>query len=65
MYTKEQIVKAMEICLMNNEREIISARFGLNDGIPRTLSDIQINFGVTREEVRAIEKKVLVYLQEG
>lgn len=63
MYTKEQVREAIENCLTKNEQEIITSRFGLNDGMPWTLNDIQINFGVTREEVRAIEKKVLVYLK--
>lgn len=56
-------MKAIENCLTKNEQEIIIARFGLDDGTPWALSDIQINFGVTREEVRKIEKKVLVYLK--
>ena len=45
MYTKEQVREAIENCLTKNEQEIIIARFGLNDGIPWTLSEIRKTLG--------------------
>ena len=34
-------------------------RFGLNDGITRTLEEVGREFAVTRERIRQIEAKVL------
>lgn len=64
MYTREQIVNAIENCLDESERKIIKTRFGIEDGITRTLNEIELKFGVEREKVREIETKVLTYLKE-
>lgn len=64
MYSREQIVNASEKCLDESERKIIRARFGLEDGITTTLNEIKLRFGVEREQVREIEKKMLMYLKE-
>ena len=34
---------------------MVSLRFGLDDGQPRTLDEIGTNYGVTRERIRQIE----------
>ena len=48
------------------EREVLSLRFGLEDGVTRTLSETAKRFGITRERVRQIEnvamKKLRSYL---
>lgn len=41
------------------ERQIISMRFGIVDGAPRTLDEIGSYFGVTRERVRQIEARAI------
>lgn len=41
--------------LTTREREVISLRFGLEDGIPRTLEDVGYSLNLTRERVRQIE----------
>lgn len=64
MYTREQILDAVENCLGENDRQIIISRFGIEDGITRSLSEIEMTFGITREQVREIEKKVLNYIKE-
>lgn len=64
MYTREQILEAVENCLNETERKTIISRFGLEDGITRSLSEIQTNLGVSREQVREIEKKVLNFIKE-
>jgi RNA polymerase primary sigma factor len=46
------------------EREVITMRFGLNDGEVHTLEDIGKRFGVTRERVRQIEGKALGKLRQ-
>jgi RNA polymerase primary sigma factor len=49
--------------LTQRERSIMEQRFGLRDGVPRTLSEIGQEFGVSRERVRQIEVKTLAKLR--
>ncbi|HET7327550.1 MAG TPA: sigma-70 family RNA polymerase sigma factor [Nocardioidaceae bacterium] len=52
-------VEAALACLTERERNVLSLRFGLVDGRPRTLEQLGEIFGVTRERVRQIEVKAL------
>ncbi|MDQ3248665.1 MAG: RNA polymerase sigma factor RpoD [Chloroflexota bacterium] len=45
--------------LNERERRVLIMRFGLEDGITRTLEDVGREFQVTRERVRQIEAKAL------
>ena len=45
-------------------QKIIRMRFGLEDGIPKTLSQVGYEFSITRERVRQIEGKALERLSE-
>ncbi len=45
--------------LNERERRVLIMRFGLEDGITRTLEDVGKEFDVTRERVRQIEAKAL------
>lgn len=45
--------------LTPREEKILRLRFGLDDGIERTLEDVGKEFGVTRERIRQIENKAL------
>lgn len=45
--------------LSDREREVLSLRFGLGDGHPRTLEEVGQHFSVTRERIRQIEAKAL------
>ncbi len=49
--------------LSENEQEILSLRFGLEDREPQTLDTIGRRFGVTRERIRQIEAKSLEKLR--
>jgi RNA polymerase sigma factor (sigma-70 family) len=61
-----RVVVARELAgLSQKNADIIRLRFGLDDDIPRTLEQVGEVFGVTRERIRQIEKKVLVQLREG
>jgi RNA polymerase primary sigma factor len=41
------------------EKEILSLRFGIEDGVEHTLEEIGTVFGVTRERIRQIENRAL------
>lgn len=45
--------------LTEREKEVIILRFGLEDGVARTLEDVGKKFDVTRERIRQIEAKAL------
>ena len=57
-----QLAKVLE-GLAERERKVISLRFGLEDGHPRTLEEVGREFGVTRERIRQIESKTLTKLR--
>jgi len=46
------------------EQQVVRLRFGLDDGLMRTLEEVGKEFGVTRERVRQIESKVLIKLRQ-
>jgi len=49
--------------LKDRERKIIKLRYGLLDGLPRTLEEVGREFNLTRERIRQIEFKVLCKLR--
>ena len=59
---QEQLGKVLD-GLAERERKVISLRFGLVDGHPRTLEEVGREFGVTRERIRQIESKTLAKLR--
>jgi RNA polymerase primary sigma factor len=50
--------------LSEREMQVITLRFGLADGRPRTLEEVGQEFGVTRERIRQIESKTLSKLRQ-
>ncbi|MDR0501017.1 MAG: RNA polymerase sigma factor RpoD [Coriobacteriales bacterium] len=59
---QEQLGKVLD-GLAERERKVVSLRFGLEDGHPRTLEEVGREFGVTRERIRQIESKTLAKLR--
>lgn len=59
---KEELTQAME-SLTEREKKILTLRFGLEDGAPRTLEEVGTIFRVTRERIRQIEAKALKKLR--
>jgi len=53
----------MKECLSEREQKILTLRFGLEDGIGRTLEEVGNIFGITRERVRQIQEKALAKLR--
>ena len=55
---KEQLADVLTT-LTEREAKVLSLRFGLEDGHPRTLEEVGKEFNVTRERIRQIEAKAL------
>ena len=55
---KEQMDDVLD-SLTVRERRVLQLRFGLEDGRQRTLEEVGLEFGVTRERIRQIEAKAL------
>ena len=51
--------------LEEREQDVIRLRYGLDDGVPRTLDQIGRKFGLSRERVRQIEREVMAKLRAG
>lgn len=51
--------------LTNKEKDILELRFGLKDGIDRTLEQVGVKYKVTRERIRQIEAKALRKLRHS
>jgi len=59
---KEELTQVME-SLTIREKKILTLRFGLEDGAPKTLEEVGSIFRVTRERIRQIEAKALKKLR--
>ena len=61
---REKRAELINRILNNQEKEIISLRFGIPDDNNMTLEQVGKNLGLTRERVRQIEKKALIKLRD-
>ncbi len=61
-FLRSQITEVME-GLTDRERKVLELRFGLRDGVARTLEEVGHEFKVTRERIRQIEAKALKRLK--
>ncbi len=59
---REEVKQAMDE-LSEREAQVLSLRYGLEDGRARTLEDIGTELGYTRERIRQIETKALAKLR--
>ena len=59
---QEQLHRVLDT-LSEREAGVVSMRFGLGDGQPKTLDEIGKVYGVTRERIRQIESKTLSKLR--
>jgi RNA polymerase primary sigma factor len=57
-FLKKQISEVLSH-LSDRERKVLELRFGLRDGVSRTLEEVGHEFNVTRERIRQIEAKAL------
>ena len=59
---KEDLFKVLE-ALNERERTVLVLRYGLDNGVPRTLDEVGQQFSLTRERIRQIEAKALAKLR--
>ena len=62
MLLQEQLHSVLDT-LSEREAGVVSMRFGLTDGQPKTLDEIGKVYGVTRERIRQIESKTMSKLR--
>jgi RNA polymerase primary sigma factor len=58
MKLREQTATILKM-LTPREEKVLRMRFGLEDGVPRTLDEVGRTMGVTRERIRQIEAEVV------
>lgn len=58
-------IRSVLSTLEEREQDVIRLRYGLEDGVPRTLDQIGRRFGLSRERVRQIEREVMSKLRNG
>lgn len=57
-FRKEEIQKLLKE-LPEREAEILTMRYGLDDGTPKTLEEVGKKFNLTRERIRQLENKAI------
>ena len=60
---RERILEMLK-AMTPREKEILTLRFGLEDGIARTLETTAKRFGISRERVRQIENNAIKKLKK-
>ena len=63
--TDTSLVREVLATLTERESAILSLRFGLEDGRPKTLEEVGERMGVTRERIRQIQEEALKKLRTG
>jgi len=61
----QELGRALEERLTDREKRILELRYGLKDYQPKTLDEVGIVFGISRERVRQIQKEALSKLQDS
>jgi RNA polymerase primary sigma factor len=64
-WMRAEMDQALRRALAPKERRVIELRFGLRDSKPLTLGEVAVEFGITRERVRQIERKAINKLRES
>ena len=62
--TVGQLRRAMEVCLSEQERQVITLRYGLNGRMPKRQREVAQITGLSRSYISRIEKRALQKLRE-
>jgi RNA polymerase primary sigma factor len=62
--TDSELLREVLELLSPRERAILALRFGLNDGVEKTLEEVGKHFGLTRERIRQIQGLALGKLRQ-
>lgn len=60
---RHQLFDLLEDVLSERERQVLGLRYGLTDGTARTLEEVGLEVGVTRERIRQIEARAIKKLR--
>ena len=60
---QEEVARAMDQVLDDQERQVLDLRFGMDDGIVKSLREVGGVMGVSAERVRVIEREALAKLR--
>ncbi len=60
----QQLIRALK-CLTDEEQKILSLRYGIDDGIARSLEEIGKMYHLTRERIRQKEQKALIKVRKN
>ncbi|MFA5145996.1 MAG: RNA polymerase sigma factor RpoD/SigA [Candidatus Omnitrophota bacterium] len=63
-FLMQERIKDLLDKMSKREKRILVLRFGLKDGVPKTLRDTAKYFGITRERVRQIENAAMKKMRE-
>ena len=64
-WMRSEMEHVLDSALGPKERRVIEMRFGLRDSRSFTLEEVAVEFGITRERVRQIERKAIHKLRES
>ncbi len=62
--TNAELIRELVATLSGREQRILHERFALDGGDPRTLEEIGVDFGLTRERIRQLEAAALRKLRD-
>ena len=62
--TNAELIRELVATLNTREQKILRERFALDGGEPRTLEEIGVDFGLTRERIRQLEAAALRKLRD-
>ncbi len=60
---RRDAIRALLVRLNDREQRVLTLRYGLDDGVPRTLDQVGQAFDLTRERIRQIEAKAMAKLR--
>lgn len=60
-----QLRRAVEVCLTEQERQVVVLRYGLDGGVPKRQREVADRLGISRSYISRIEKRALGKLRKA